>query len=272
MECPKCKKTVGERDLVGKNCGIALKEKPKKAKGFKELFTKKKSGSKDSFGRKTSSAGKVIGGIVSGKNEKKIRIALLAALAVLLVVLIWVLAVRLSADEGEKRALEAAEFVGQPITAAEEDMEIHFKDNSDFSILNNAAVFDYIYESEDNLEIEDIVYPEWTVTVLKDSSDNIETVTYTNYKQLESDSRGEKLDSRINLDSFNRGARYSSVSDAVGLDPYKIVYGEDSISYIYKYYYTAADGNAQSVVLTVVFDSDSEYLYYTSVNVYPQNI
>ena len=272
MECPKCKKTVGEHDVVCRNCGIALREKPKKSTGFKALFSKKKSDRKDQPLLETSSLRKSLGSIVNGQNEKKIKIAFLIALAALIIVLIWVVIVQLSADKGGKKALEAAEFIGMSITKAEKDMEIHFKDNSAFSILNNAAVFDYIYESDDSLEIDDIVFPEWTVTVLKDSSDNIESVTYTNYKLLKKDSRGEKLDKRINLDSFDKGARYSSVTDAVDLDPYKIVYGKDSISYIYKYYYTAADANAQSVLLTAEFDNDSKYLYYTSVNIYPQNV
>ncbi|GAB5082618.1 hypothetical protein Osc1_17910 [Hominimerdicola sp. 21CYCFAH17_S] len=272
MECPKCRKTVGEHDAVCRNCGIALREKSKKTKSLKDFLKKKPDGGKDVPLLETSSGRKSFRNIVNGRNEAKIKLAFFIALAVLIVVLIWVFIVQISADKGSKKALEAAEFIGMPLTEAEKDMEIHFKDNSAFGILNSAAAFDYIYESEDELQIDDITYPEWSVTVFKDTSDNIDSVVYTNYKLLKKDSRGEKLDKRINLDNYDKGARYSSVSDDIGLDPYKVVYGKSSISYVYKYYYTAANSDAQSVLLTAVFDNDGKYQYYTSQDVYPQNL
>ena len=106
MECPKCKKTVGEHDVVCRNCGIALREKPKKSTGFKALFSKKKSDRKDQPLLETSSLRKSLGSIVNGQNEKKIKIAFLIALAALIIVLIWVVIVQLSADKGGKAVMK----------------------------------------------------------------------------------------------------------------------------------------------------------------------
>ena len=46
MECPKCRKTVGEHDAVCRNCGIALREKSKKTKSLKDFFKRNQTAEK----------------------------------------------------------------------------------------------------------------------------------------------------------------------------------------------------------------------------------
>lgn len=268
MECPKCKKTVGENDAVCRNCGIALKEQKKK-KNFKNIFSGKKNSPADIPLLETSAPKKGLS-IVNGKNEKNIRLAFMIAAFVLIAILIWILIVQISADKGSKKALEASEFIGASVTDCEKDINVHFKDDSAFSIINSAVSFDYIYESEDVVEIDDVKYPEWSISLLEDSSENIKSVTYTDYKLLEDDSRGEKLDKRINLDRFDKGAKFRTVSDDIELEPFKIIYTDKSVSYQYKYYYIDSNSDAQRVLLTVAADKEGGYLYYTSIDIYPQ--
>lgn len=271
LECPKCKKTVGENDAVCRNCGVALKENTvrKRSKG---LLGRRKSDKYEIAVLETTEHKKKRFGVVDSKTEKKLKIIFLAVACILIVVLIWILILQLSGNKGKKMAAEAAEFIGSSITTAEKELEIHFKDDSSFGIINNSLSFDYIYESDESLKIDDITYPEWSVMITKDSSESIESVIFTDYAILKKDSRGEKLDKRINLDKFEKGDKYSSVSDEFDFDPFKITYTDDAVSYLYKYHYTDPTGDAQSVLLNIVFDKQNKFLYYTSVDIYPQNM
>lgn len=271
LECPKCKKTVGEHDAVCRNCGIALKENTAR-KHSKGLLGRKNSDKNEIVVLETKERKKKRFGVVNSKTEKNLKIFFLAAAFILIVVLVWILILQLSGDKGKKTAAEAAEFIGSPITSAEKELEIHFKDDSSFGIINNSLSFDYIYESDESLKIDDISYPEWSVMVIKDSSNDIESVIFTDYNLLKKDSRGEKVEKRINLDKFEKDDKFSSVSDEIDLDPFKITYTDDAVSYLYKYHYTDATGDDQSVLLTAVFDKKNRFLYYTSVDVYPQNM
>lgn len=272
VECPKCKKAVGENDVVCKNCGTTLKtaveKKHKKMSFFNSI--KNKSEQSSQLPLLETSAKKKIPFAVNSDNEKKVKIAFMAAAAVLLIVLVWVLIVQISGDKGARKAAQAAEFIGSPLTKAEKDMDVHFKDNSAFDVVNKAAAFDYVYESEDNVSLDGADFPEWAVFVDKNSSDKIESVTYTDYKLLKKDTRGAKMDKKINLDKFDKGVKFGTVSDEIGTDPYKITYAAETTSYIYKYYYKNSSGNEQSIILTSVFDKKGKYLYYTSVDIYPQ--
>ncbi len=267
MKCPKCKKTVSENDAVCSNCGVALKDK--KHNTFKNLFIKNKKQDRPMVLETMVEASNSQKSHKNKKREKKIKITILTVVALLVAALIIVLISQLTSDKGEKKASQTAEFIGETITDAEKDLKIHFKDNSQFHILNKAVAFDYVYETDDKVEIDDVSYPEWTIAILNDSNANIEKVTYTNYKVLKKDSRGKKLSKKINLDSFDKGARFSSVTDQLKLDPYKIIYAENSTSYIYKYHYTQSNSDDQNVLLTIVFDEKMKYLYYTSVDLYP---
>ena len=205
-------------------------------------------------------------------SESRLKLVFVIAAALIVAALIWILAVQITSGKGEKAAARTAEFIGSSLSSAEDELDIHFRDNSTFSIINNAAVFDYIYESDDKVQIDGAAYPEWTVTVMKSPSDYIETVEYTAYTVLKKDSRGKKTDERISLDKFNKGDKFSAVREDIDLDPYRITYAAGTVSYHYLYHYTDPAGDSRCTELIAVFDDNNKYLYYTSVDIYPQFI
>ena len=58
---------------------------------------------------------------------------------------------------------------------------------------------------------------------------------------LKNNANGEKKSKAINLDKFEQGAKWSSLSDAIDLEYYG-----------------------------VTFDTDNKYLYYSSTLIYPE--
>lgn len=268
MECPKCRKTVGENDAVCRNCGIALKEPKRKMFNIKKITDRKKY--KNHSDLKTVDGKK---GLVRQKaNENKLKLVLVAVSLILILVLIILLVSHISGDKGNKTALELKEYIGRSVSNAETDVEIHLKDESAFRGVNTALAFDYVYEAEEELEINDITYPEWTVTVILDKSEKIESVVYTDFTTVEDDLRGDKKEKSVSLDKFDKGAKYNTVTDEIDCDPYRITYNKENTSYMYKYYYITDNGDAQQVVLNVVFDDENKFLYYSSELVYPENM
>lgn len=267
MICPKCKKTVGEKDAVCRNCGIALKE-PKKRPDFKKLFQKKPK----SHGAPLKTVNGKMGAFVQSIKENKLKVTVIASAAVLVIVLLIILIAHLSVGEGEKTALKFAECIGSELNEAENDTGIHMKEDSAFRGVNNALTFDYIRESESKTTIDDIAYPEWAVTVDLDKDNKIEKVTYTDLESLKDDSRGKKKDKYISLDKFDKGAKFNTVSDEINMDPYSITYKNENTTYVYKYYYATDSGDAQPIVLSVTFDEDNKFLYDSVKQVYPENM
>ncbi|MBQ9374771.1 MAG: hypothetical protein IJU04_00335 [Ruminococcus sp.] len=267
MECPKCKKTVGENDAVCRNCGIALRETKKKRFDIKKIINNK---SKNRSDLETTKGRKRV--VRNKTDENKLKL-LLAGLSVLLIVLLIILLiVHISSGKGNKAALELVEYIGQHVSDAETDTGIHLKDESAFRGVNTALTFDYIYESEDEVEINDITYPEWAVTVVLNKNEKIDSVVYTDFTTVEDDLRGDEKDKSVSLDKFDKGAKYNTVIDEIDCDPYRITYNKENTSYMFKYYYTAENGDAQQVLLTAVFDDEDKFLYYSSELVYPENM
>lgn len=260
MICPKCQKTVGDKDAVCSNCGVALKEPRKKIDLKKFLKNRKKA------------AGENLKTVTNKTNIKKTRVIITAASVVLIIILIIVLIVHLSGNKGAKAADEFAECIGYTIQDSEDETGYHLKSDSAFRSINKILAFDGIYESEDEVRIDDISYPEWAVTVNLNQSNKIESVIYTDFKSVKNDSRGEKKDKLINLEKFDKGTKFNTVADEIDLDPYSISYKAENTTYVYKYYYMTDYGDAQTVVLSVTFDEDNKFLYESVEYVYPQNM
>ena len=260
MVCPKCQKTVGENDAVCSNCGIALKDKKSKFSIKKFIENRKKSASKN---LKT---------VTKKTNMKTVRIVMATVIALLVLLLIIVLIVNAAGNKGNKIAGEFSECIGYLSADAEKETGYHLKSNSAFRIVNKAVAFDGIYESEDEVRIDDISYPEWAVTVNLNESKKIESVTYTDFESIKKDSRGKEKDKIINLEKFDKGTKYNTVVDEIDLDPYSITYKDENTTYVYKYYYMTDYDDAQTVVLSVTFDEDNKFLYESAEYVYPQNM
>lgn len=265
MKCPKCGKKVGEHDAVCSNCGIALQDTPDDTALIKSVFGKKKK----SLGTTKPD------GVQQVKNkvgEKRLKLILFSIALVLLITLIIIIVVSITGTKGEKIAENVSEFIGSELADAEKKCEVHFKDESAYAGVNNAIKYDYAVEADDTVTVDGITYPEWGVFITLDDSDCIETVKYSNFKLLEDNVKGEERDRVVNLDKFEKGVTFGTVSDEIDLDYYSVVYALDADTYNYRYWYKTESGDVQPVVLSVTFDKNHKYLYYSSTLLYPQNM
>lgn len=275
MECPKCHKSIGANDAVCKNCGLVLREDAAKPKKRSFLGKKSDERKKDKAELSFVRSGKKEGGELSVPERSfgdKLRLGIIALIVLAVVVLIIVIVMSLMSSDGEKTALKMSEYINKPMTTAEDKLDIHLKEESDFDGVNNAVKFDYIYEAEDDIKVDDVKYPEWSVGVIVDEDNDITQVTYTDYTVLEKNYKGIKTDGLINKDEFESGDKLKTVLGEIGLDPYSITYQIIGKTYVFKYYYTLDNGDARRVILTAVFDDDDRLDYMTSRFVFPSDM
>ena len=162
--------------------------------------------------------------------------------------------------------------IGQSFIDARNDSDIKVFYESKFSAVNNAMKFNYLVEDDDSVKVDGIKFPEWVVTICLNDSDEIVTVTYTDFTTCKKNHKGQKADKVINLDNVMKNEKYKNVEKEIDLDVYSITYENAFITYTYKYYYEDEAGNEQAVRLTVTYNVNMEYQYYSSVLVYPDDI
>ena len=258
MKCPNCGEKSDKKDKVCRNCGTVLKKERSLLRS-----SKNKQGAGNVPLLETSAPSAAAG------KFKLIKLIVIAVVALIMILLVVTLLVHFASGKGRKNAESLAEYLGTSVGTAEDKLNLHLKDNSSYTILNRSDTFDYILESEDSVKIDDIKFPEWSVTVLKTSSEKIDTVIYTDYNILKNDSRGEKLEKRPDLDVYGRNTKVSTVLDAIGCDPFRISYELDFTRYEFRYCYELDNGDIQSVALTVSADLDGKYFYSTSEDLDP---
>ena len=262
MKCPSCGEKSNKKDKVCRNCGTVLK----KERSFLRSSPKPKQEAANVPLLETSAPSDTSS---VAKKFRLIKFVLAAVVLLLIVLLVINLVIHFASGKGKKNAENLSEYLGTNVGTAEDKLGIHLKDNSSYAIINKSDTFDYILESEDSVSIDDIKFPEWTVTVLKTTSEKIDTVIYTNYRQLKSDSRGEKLERRPDLDAYGRNTKIGTVLDAVGCEPFRISYALDFTKYEYRYYYELDNGDMQSVALVISADLEDRFFYSTSEDLDP---
>lgn len=263
MKCPKCGTAASKEDKICRNCGTVLK---KEKKGFLTLFKRqKKDQAASNVPRLTTTAGSDAD---VGKG-RTIKLALIGVCVLVMIILILVLIFHVASGKGLKQAQRFAEHLGEKITSVEKELDAHLKDNSSYNIVNKADSFDYIYESEDDVSIDDITFPEWTIGIIKTDSEKIEQVIFTDYRVLKKDSRGIKQDRRFDLSRYDRKTKISTVTDDLDMDPFRIVYDLNYTKYEYRYYYKLDNGDIQAVCLTVTSDLNDKYIFSASEDIFP---
>ena len=284
MNCPKCHKPVGDNDNVCPNCGLVLKEDEPKAK--KSLFSsksKKKEGNKKDSPKKEKTElsflkkpqkGELGSSTIkpSKPAAEKIRFIAIVAAAVLIVLVVIIVVIKVSSTTGEKTAQSIAEYMNKPLTTAQDKLGIHLKDESGFDGVNYSMSFNYIYESEDDVEVDEVRYPEWAVTVDVDEDDDIIGVTYTDFTVLKKNYKGIKTDNKIDIGKYESGTKLRDILKDLDLDPYSINTTIIGKTYVFKYYYIADNGDAKRVIITAHFDSEDKLDYMTSSDVYPTDM
>ena len=252
MVCKKCKEVLPDDAEVCTCCGAKIKHKKPKEK------------------KKSSDDGKIQR--MKGSLSAKIKIIATLAVAAVAVVIVIALIISLVSDDGKKTAEVLSEYIGQSFIDARNDSDIKVFYESKFSAVNNAMKFNYLVEDDDSVKVDGIKFPEWVVTVCLNDSDEIVTVTYTDFTTCKKNHKGQKADKVINLDNVMKNEKYKNVEKEIDLDVYSITYENAFITYTYKYYYEDEAGNEQAVRLTVTYNVNMEYQYYSSVLVYPDDI
>lgn len=262
VECPKCRKPVGDNDIVCTNCGVELR--PGKGTALTgRLSRKDKLDAERTSGAREKRSGRLGDG-------KKLKVGLFFIALALLVALVILIVMNIIASEGENTAEDISEYIGMDVGTAQKKLDMHFKDESAFQGVNNALKFNYIVESEDSVRLDGVTYPEWAALITVDGKERIESVKYACFEVLKNDTDGEEKSKAISLDRFEKGAKWGNVSDETDLDYYSISWTGDTKTYVYRYWYENDAGDRQPVVLSAVFDTDNKFLYYTSTLVYPE--
>jgi len=267
MKCPKCGEKAAKDDRICRNCGTVLK---KESKGFLLLGTKKAPSAVPALETKSSSSHSATRSSSASYDKSRILKTIgITAVGAVIIILVVVLVFHVASGKGQKQAEKLAEYIGNKVASAEKDLEINLKDNSSFSSVNKSDTFDFIYESEDSVKVNDVTFPEWAVTVTKTQSDKIEQVVFTDYRVLKKDARGEKTDKRFDLSKYDRNTKINTVLDDIDIKPFRITYDAAFRKYEYRYYYKLDSGDVQSVILTVNSNSDNKYMYSVSDDIYP---
>lgn len=251
MVCKKCKEILPDDAEVCTCCGAKIKRKPRKEKPRRAPG--ENTGEKTSLIPKLKIIGSVLG-------------------IVIILILIISLIIALFAEDGKKTAKELSEYIGKSMLTAINDSDIKVYEESAFKAVNNAVKFNYIIEDEDSVKVDGINFPKWAVTVCLNEDEEIVTVTYTDFTVCKKNHKGPEADKLINLDNVKTNEKYKKVADEIDLDPYSVTYDNSFVTYTYKYYYEDEVGNEQAVRLTVTFNANLEYQYYSSTLVYPEDI
>ena len=256
MVCKKCKEVLPDDATVCTCCGAKIQQKRSKRHGSARNGADS-SASAEKKKMTVSSKIKIVATVLG--------IAIVIAAVVILIVSMFV-------SDGKKTAEVLSEYIGQTMLSARNDSDIKVYEESNFKAVNNAMKFNYLVEDDDSVKVDGIKFPNWLVTVSLNDEDEIVTVTYTDFTVCKKNHKGQKADKLINLDNVMKNEKYKNVEKEIDLDVYSITYENAFITYTYKYYYEDEAGNEQAVRLTVTYNVNMEYQYYSSALVYPEDI
>lgn len=259
MKCPNCGKSVDDHAKICPFCGEDIFIDTKLAE---KIFKK--------------SEPPVSEGVKPPKRRKlkldihNIKLIAIVVLSLLIIVLVVVLIFQSLSSKGEKYAKKAADFIGADFEIASKKMDFKIKQESGYKGLTTVIDYDYIAESDDDVRIDGVNYPEWAVIFITDEDDRITEVRYCDFKGIKSDIKGVKKDHTVNLDKFNAGTDKSVIDKELDMDYYSVSYTADGEAYIYRYWYENDSGDEQPVVLTVYYDSSGKFKTYTPLLIFHQ--
>ncbi|MBQ8967913.1 zinc ribbon domain-containing protein [Ruminococcus sp.] len=263
MKCPKCGKAVGDHDAICPSCGAEMFIDTKLAE---KLFKKNEEPVPDDEKPRKKFR---LGGRFKF-DLHNIKLIAIAVLSVLIIVLIVILVIQSISAKGEKYAKKASDFIGADFEIASKKMDFKIKQESGYKGLTAVVDYNYVAESDDDVRIDGVNYPEWAVVFKTDDADRITEVRYCDFKGIKSDIKGVKKEHMVNLDKFNAGTDKATVDKELDMDFYSVSYTKDGEAYIYRYWYENDSGDEQAVVLTVFYDSDGGFKSYTAQPIYHQ--
>lgn len=261
MKCPECGKDINDNDVFCGNCGAeilinseAADEVVTKAgeSAAAEIFPKKKRSSKNK-GEK-------------GDGKKKFIIAakIIGIIAVIAIIAIIIVCVVISIQASAGRKIFDAVPLGRNIDIIETETGTAFisGESSAYGALNHIADYDYICESEKNVNVGGVELPEWAVLLKKGGDSTVGEAVLYNFHIIKHNWMGSKAAANIDTSTIEYGSTIKNAERKLGLKPYTIIKEstENTSTYVYRYHYT--DGDTGNTVVknfyVVVSDVDGQ--------------
>lgn len=259
MKCPNCKCEIADDAVVCEFCGKEFEKK--KRKKFERKAKPKPERPAEPAEAEDITAGRSQDVAAS---DKRFRLIIAAVITLVLVAVIIIIILMISDVSGLKNAKELAEYINKPILTARNKTDIYLSDESSYNGLNTLTKFDWVAESDKDVEVDGVKYPSWAVLIDLNDQDKIAAVTYADFSVLKKNRKGVKTDEEIDLGKIPTGEKFRKVKDQIDIDPFAIVYGDSTETYIYRYYFINNYDDEQAMALSVVFDSDNNYMFSTS--------
>lgn len=232
MTCPNCEANVADGEKFCPNCGadILLATTPEKPK----------SENKD-------------------KKPKIIKILTIVIPVVLIGIIIVLIASLFVTNKGELVSENISKNLGRSVAMAEKNTQLKLKTSSSYTVLKDIVNYNYIYESKKSTKIEGINVPEWVVFITVDNNDKIDKVTYYNFKVLQKNWKGQKIEKKFDESKIKYKTTLKDAKKLIPLKPLAITSSNsDETIYLYKYYYTdSIDKNEKAYYLTVKYDMNN---------------
>lgn len=258
MRCPECNNEINDNEVFCSNCGAEIIDNDVNESISEEADKVKKDKKSSGIKKKKSES----------NAEKKLslktilRIAGVAAAIILIIIIIVCVSLSIKASKGRK--IFDSVPLGRDIDIIESDTGVAFisGENSLYGALNHIADYDYICESEDDVEVSGIKLPEWAVILRKNADNTVTEAVLYNFCNVKHNWMGDKMASNIETSVIQFGASQKSAERALGLKPYTIIKesGENTSTYVYRYHYVD-DVTGNTVVKNfyiVVSDVDNQ--------------
>lgn len=261
MKCPECGNDINDNDVFCGSCGAEILTNSDSAgetsekdggSAAAEIVPKKKRSSK-SKGEK-------------GNGRKKFItvVRIIGIIAVIAVIAIIIVCVVMSVQASAGRKIFDSLPLGRDIDIIESQTGTAFisGESSAYGALNHIADYDYICESEKNVNVGGVELPEWAVLLKKGGDSTVNEAVLYNFHIIKHNWMGSKAAANIDTSSIEYGSTIKNAERKLGLKPYTIIKEstENTSTYVYRYHYT--DGETGNTVVknfyVVVSDVDGQ--------------
>ncbi len=241
MKCPECGKDINDNDVFCGNCGAeiiyntigAVDGENKEATEDEPKSAQKKKPSK----KKTEKDGK------RKKLVLAVRITGIIALAAVITAVVLCIVVSVKASAGRK--IFDSVPLGRNIDIIEAETGTAFigGESSLYGALNYISDYDYICESEKNVNVGGVELPEWAVVLKKNDSGDIGEAVLYNFYVIKHNWMGNKTTDNIEKTVIKYGDTLKKAENALGLKAYTIIKesAENTSTYVYRYHYTDSE-------------------------------
>lgn len=246
MRCPECGGEIGENEVFCPSCGaeqFGVPERTAEPDVFDVLEeTENESGGKNKKKKIKNKDKSNSSKNQKGRKQKLIVIARIAGIAVLLalaVLLIFIAAGNISAAKGRK--IFDNVDLGRDADIIRSKTKADFLEGkvSSYGAVNHISDYNFICESEKSVNVDGIQLPEWAVLLKSDGDGSVNEAALYNFSVLKHGWMGARTAERLEPSTVEFGMTAKAAERALGLKPYTIIKEskENTSVYVYRYNY-----------------------------------